>query len=153
MNYEHLLTTASFIPKVSAKTCNEYEQKKLVLIAKMNSLLLERPDLISLIGEDNKQMMKDNHANHVRFILSYISHPIPEVLTDTVLWVFRAYRTHGFSSNYWPAQLNGWSVILKNELSDEAFNEISPLYDWMITNIPTFVKVSDIQLKKNNSLH
>lgn len=153
MNYEHLLTTASDIPKISEKTCSEYEQKKSNLIAKINNLMLERPDLKGLIGEDNLQMMKDNHANHARFISSYISQPIPEVLVDTVLWVFRAYRTHGFSSSYWPAQLNGWSIVLKEELSEEAFKEVLPLYDWMITNIPGFVKVSDIQLKQKNTLH
>jgi hypothetical protein len=32
----------------------------------------------------------------------------PEVLVETVLWVFRAYRSHGFKLTYWPAQLDMW---------------------------------------------
>lgn len=148
MNYEYLITTASSIPKVSQKNSIEYAQKMPGCIARINNLLLSRSDLKSLIGEDNTHMMKDNHANHCRFILSYINHPIPNVLVDTVLWVFRAYRTHGFSSNYWSAQLNSWTDVFKEELSVEAFNDILPLYSWMITNIPTFVKVSDVQMEQ-----
>lgn len=153
MNYEHLIITASRIPQISEETCVEYEQKRDRLTAKQDSVMLERPDLKSLVGEDNIPMMCDNHANHSRFILSYITNPIPEVLVDTILWVFRAYRTHGFSSSYWAAQLNGWMEILKEEMSKKALNELSPLYNWMITNIPVFVKVSDGQLKLKGSAH
>ena len=41
----------------------------------------------------------------------------PEVLVNTVLWVFRAYRAHGFNLTYWPAQLDTWVVLLEKHLS------------------------------------
>lgn len=153
MSYELLISTAAKLPDFSKNTCNEYEVQMEIVVAKMNDLMLKREDIKSLIGPENIEMMKDNHSNHARFILSYINNPAHEVLVDTVLWVFRAYRTHGFSSNYWSAQLNNWTKVLEKELSEETFSEIIPLYNWMIINIPLFVKVSDSQLELKNSSH
>jgi hypothetical protein len=115
--------------------------------------MLERPDIESLVGTNNLSMMKDNHANHVRFIASILKNYNHDVLVDTVLWVFRAYRSHGFTTNYWAAQLNTWLIVIKEVLTPESFVEVYPYYEWMQVNIPLFVKVSDERLEAPNSLH
>lgn len=97
--------------------------------------------------------MKDNHANHVRFIASILKNYNPDVLVDTVLWVFRAYRSHGFTTNYWAAQLNAWITILKETLTPESYKEVYFYYEWMQINIPTFVILSDEKLDASNYLH
>lgn len=153
MDKNQLLETANLLKKVSDKTSTEYEQKAEQITNKMNVLMLERSDLQSLIGENNTDMMKDNHANHVRFIASILKNYNSDVLTDTVLWVFRAYRSHGFATNYWAAQLNSWIIILKETLSSESFSEVYPYYEWMQINIPSFVTLSDEKLETANSLH
>ncbi len=142
MNYEYLVETAKEIPGASEKAVSEYHEKSDFLIAAINQQMASRSDLKELIGENNKEMMKDNHANHVRFIYSILKNPNPEVLTDTVLWVFRAYQNHGFSGSYWAAQLNAWFTILKKELTPETYSQILPLYEWMQVNIPLFEKLS-----------
>jgi len=88
-------------------------------------------------------MMKDNHANHARFLESIFHEHSPEVLVDTIIWVFRAYRSRNFSSTYWAAQLNTWIEIHKRELSPECFNEIYPYYKWMQINIPVFNSLAE----------
>lgn len=153
MNKDELLATAEQIQQVSASTYEEYLKKGDLLVGKINILMLNRSDLGNLIGENNVEMMKDNHANHVRFITSILKNYNAEVLTDTVLWVFRAYRSHGFSTNYWAAQLNAWIIIIKEALSSEAFREVYPLYEWMQIHIPVFVKISDEDLSASKSLH
>jgi len=153
MNKNHLLETAKKLKKVSDFATQEYTKKEEQLIVQMNKLMLKRTDLEALVGKDNINMMQDNHANHVRFIASILKNNNSDVLVETVLWVFRAYRSHGFSSNYWSAQLNTWMQILKTELSIETYNEVLPLYEWMQINIPIFVKVSDEKLEMLNSLH
>jgi len=65
------------------------------------------------------------------------------VLVETVLWVYRAYRSHGFRLTYWPAQLNAWMVVLKAQLSEDTFREIHPLYNWFIVNQAAFVRLTD----------
>ncbi len=153
MNKDHLLQTANQLKQVSETAYNEYAQKSEQLITEMNKLMLERTDLESLVGKDNIKMMHDNHANHIRFIASMLKNNNPEVLVETILWVFRAYRSHGFATNYWAAQLNTWIQIFKNQLTTETYNEVLPLYEWMQINIPVFVKVSDEKLESTNKFH
>ncbi len=153
MDKNHLLETANKLKQVSDYAAQEYAKKEEQLIFQMNKLMLERSDIESLVGNNNVKMMQDNHANHVRFIASILKNNNPDVLVETILWVFRAYRSHGFSSNYWSAQLNTWMQIFKIELSTETYNEVLPLYEWMQINIPVFVKVSDEKLEIPNSLH
>lgn len=153
MTKTELLQTAQQLRQVDARVASEYEQKSGQLNAKINQLMLERADIKELVGEINISMMKDNHANHVRFIASILRNHNPEILVDTVLWVFRAYRSRGFSSNYWAAQLNTWIEIIKEELSTETYHQVFPLYEWMQLNIPTFVKLSDEKLELPGSLH
>ena len=153
MDKKFLLETAHQLKQVSDKTSEEYQQKAEQLISKMNKLMLERQDIESLVGKNNLNMMKDNHSNHVRFISSILKHHNPEVLVETVLWVFRAYRSHGFTTNYWAAQLNTWLQLFKAELTPKCYEEIYPLYEWMQINIPLFVKVSNEDIEASNTLH
>ncbi len=150
MDKNELLTTAKLLEQVSIKTAEEYNQKSDLLISKINFMMLERPDIESLVGMDNINMMKDNHSNHVRFIASILRNNHPDVLVETVLWVFRAYRSHGFTTNYWAAQLNSWIIVLKEILSTDCYAEIYPYYEWMQVNIPIFVKVSNEELEAPN---
>lgn len=153
MDKNYLFETAGQLKQVSEKTAEEYHQNGDKLIERMNTLMLERADIEGLVGANNISMMKDNHANHVRFIGSILKNHNPDVLVDTVLWVFRAYRSHGFTTNYWAAQLNSWIVVIKEVLSSDGFIEVFPYYEWMQVNIPLFVKVSDEKLEAPNSLH
>jgi len=153
MDKNHLLETAQKLEQVNPETAEEYSQKSDELIAQINQRMLGKPEIKNLVGEDNLSMMKDNHGNHVRFIASILKNYNPEVFVDTVLWVFRAYRSHGFTTNYWATQLNTWIEILKDSLTDKSFNEVYPYYEWMQVNIPIFVKLSDQDLEAPNSLH
>lgn len=142
MDRNLVLESAKKLAHASSQTADEYSRKSDQLISLMNATMLKRPDVESLVGQNNIAMMQDNHANHVRFIASILKYPKPEVLVETVLWVFRAYRSHGFMTTYWAAQLNTWIDVLKQVLSDECYKEVYPYYEWMQTNIPLFVKIS-----------
>lgn len=153
MDKNYLLETANKLKQVSNSSSIEYAQKAEILTTEMNKLMLERNDLEKLVGKDNINMMQENHSNHVRFIASILKNYNSEVLVETILWVFRAYRSHGFSTNYWAAQLNTWMKILLSQLSEECYTEILPLYEWMQINIPIFVQVSDEKLESPNTFH
>lgn len=142
MDRNLLLESAKRLAHASTQSADEYYRKSDQLIALMNTTMLKRPDVENLVGQNNIDMMQDNHANHVRFIASILKYPNPEVLVETVLWVFQAYRSHGFTTNYWAAQLNTWIGVLKQVLTDESYKEVYPYYEWMQTNIPLFVKIS-----------
>ncbi len=145
MNREWLIKSAKELKQLKPQVATVYSQHTDKLVAIVNELLLQRADLTELIGKNNIQMMKDNHANHARFMLSIMKHYQPEVFVDTILWVFRAYRSRGFASTYWAAQLNAWTNALNEILSPNDYAEIFPYYNWLIINIPIFVSVSDAQ--------
>ncbi|MFO8001408.1 MAG: hypothetical protein R6U46_09195 [Marinilabilia sp.] len=146
MDKNFLLKSAETLKQISSESAGEYYQKSDRLIAAMNGQMLQRADLDNLVGRHNIDMMKDNHANHVRFMASIFHSCNSEVLVETILWVFRAYRTHGFSTSYWAAQLNTWMGVLKEVLSEECYSEIHPYYEWMQVNVPVFVKLTDESL-------
>lgn len=143
MKKSFLLETAEQLIQPSQKSAMEYEQKSEQIAAEMNSIMSERKDLEKLIGKNNQAMMEDNHRNHARFLSSVFNSYNPQVLVETVLWVFRAYRSHGFQLTYWPAQLDLWVKLLKKNLNPEAFVEIYPFYNWMLINQAGFVLESE----------
>jgi hypothetical protein len=152
MNKNRLVASAESIPPAGEAAVQEYKDKSDILCAKMNEFMLNRPDILDLIGgEKNIEMMKDNHANHLRFIASILKAPDPEALTETVLWVFKSYMSRGFHSNYWPAQINSWITLLKEHLTEKSFKEIIGIYQWLSVNIPYFGK--DVDCKPENSQH
>ncbi len=133
-----MLKTAQKLRPPTEKSAQEFSEKIELLVDRMNQLMLNRRDIEELVGQCNDELMKDNHSNHARFMESVFVNFEPEILVDTVLWVFRAYRSRNFGSTYWSAQLNGWITIFKEELSDNTYNEILPFYKWMQVNIPVF---------------
>ena len=143
---------AEALKQVSSGSAEEYQRKAARMAGRITEELLARPDVEELVGKNNMSMMKDNHANHARFIGSILSSHNPEVLVETVLWVFRAYRSRGFSSNYWAAQMNAWLNIIEEELSPECYAEVYPYYEWMQVNIPVFDTLSDETLQNPDLL-
>lgn len=143
MNKDDLLKTASGLKQVDKAIAGEYALKAEIIVSQMNLLMMQRCDIKELVGEQNLDMMKDNHANHARFVSSILLNFNAEILVETVLWVFRAYRYRGFSTTYWAALLNTWVEVMKKELTTETFRQVYPYYDWMLVNIPIFVKLTD----------
>jgi hypothetical protein len=139
---ERLIRTAGEIPPASSEAVAEYERNRDRLVAEVNRRMETRPDLEGLVGRENLDMMRDNHANHGRFVRTILKDFDPEVLVETVLWVFRAYRSRGFSDSYWAAQLNEWMAAMNAILSTESAAQIQPLYDWFIVHIPAFTFLS-----------
>jgi len=153
MDKKNLITSSEQLKQVSRLSASDYADKSELLVSKMNSAMTERKDIVELIGANNMEMMRDNHANHARFMVSIFDHYTPEVFVETILWVFRAYRSHGFTTNYWAAQLNLWMQIVKQTLSPDTAEEIIPYYKWMQVNIPAFVILSDEKLESELSRH
>ena len=152
MSYEYLNTSAKKIPPAGNNAISEYHNKSESLVAAINVHMTSQENLHELIGKNNVAMMKNNHANHILFIQSILKYPTPEVLVDTLLWVFKTYRSHGFSVNYWVVQINAWQDILKDQLSEEAYIQILPLYKWIQENIPLLDQLSAINKEEENSL-
>lgn len=146
MTKDHLLESASRLSQPGTDTVEEFIKKQELLLLSINAYFEDSPHLHLLIGDGNLEMMKNNHHNHLRFMASLFANYEPDVLVETVLWVFRAYRSHGFRLSYWPAQLDAWVAIFKKELQQKSFIDIYPFYKWMIVNNPIFAKLTDPEI-------
>lgn len=132
------------LPPASARAAAAFGARGMAMAQRVTEILATRPDLDRLIGPGNLAMMTDNHKNHARYMASVLEHMLPEQFVETLVWVYRAYRAHGFALTYWPAQLNAWLTAMEMELSAEDRVEIEPLYVWMLARQAEFVKMSDI---------
>jgi hypothetical protein len=150
MKKEDLIKTASMLKQPSDEAIAEFASKADAMAILLNERLSQRYDLEQLIGEGNVHMMYDNHRNHMRYMVSLFNDYNPVVFTETVLWVFRAYRSHGFKLTYWPAQLDNWVDIFNKELSPECLHQVYPFYDWMIVNNPLFALISDQAIRDDS---
>lgn len=141
--HSSIIQTAEKLKEPSVEAQEAFSRKLETLVAKGNEVMVSRPDLAKLIGEDNREMAENNNHNFARFMESIFLVYDPNTLVETVLWVFRAYRSHGFKTTYWAANLDIWVTLLKEELNPEYFDEIVPFYKWLIVNIPKFARLTD----------
>ncbi|RQV99369.1 hypothetical protein EH221_00255 [bacterium] len=152
MKKQDLLMTAKQIQPPSLPSTQEFTEKKVAMASDVIRILRKRPDIEKLLVSDNLDMMDDNVRNMSRFMESVFCQYNPEVLVETCLWVFRAYRNHGFQLTFWPAHLDIWIEVLKASLSDTSLSEIMPFYQWIQVNIPTFVTMTDTSMSEIPSL-
>ncbi len=148
---EKLLESARALQPPSRKTADEFGAKREKLAARCTEIFEDRDDRDKLVGKKNIRMAADNNRNFARFMESIFTGYDPRVLVETVLWVFRAYRAHGFQTTYWAANLNIWLEVLEEELSKDAFAEIQPFYSWLIVNIPIFTALTDGEMRRSDS--
>ena len=140
---ERLLQTAGKLLAPPDKAIREFSLIKYTLAAEGSAALARRPDIEALVGKGNQQMAEDNNRNFAKFMESLFMNFNAEILVDTALWVFKTYRSHGFSTSYWDVNLNLWVDMLQTGLSGDAFDQISPFYNWLIVNIPVLTDLSD----------
>jgi len=144
MSKETLLDKANNLKSLSTDSISELEDKKELILHKINITILQRKDLAELVGDNNIETLKDNHRNHLQFMLAIYKEFHVRVFVDTILWVFRTYRSRGFQIDYWTVLLNIFINVYKSELSDKAYAEVSPFYHFIIENIPVFYNASEI---------
>ncbi len=143
MTRDDLIASSRTLRKPSNKALQEFSTQRELLVAAVNTAMSQRPDIDKLVGITGKLMSENNNRNFSLFMESLFQEYIPEVLVDTALWVFRAYRSHGFAPIYWPANLDTWREQLQQNLSAPAFAELAPFYTWLITHVPVFTTLTD----------
>lgn len=143
MNRDLLDKTAERLAQPSKESAEEFGKMKEMIADMVISKLRERSDLDMLIGENNTEMMKDNAHNMGRFMESVFISYNPDTLIETVLWVFRAYRSHGFHLTFWSAHLNAWIEVIKEKVSQSTIRDILPFFNWLQVNIPVFANLTE----------
>jgi hypothetical protein len=143
MNLEELITTAELLKQPSESATNEFYSHIDSMAEELNKIMGSRPDIDKLIGPDNSLMMENNSRNLLRFMGSVFYHTDGRVLAETAVWAVRAYRSHGFQVPYWPANLDTMIRILQRTLSESAFHEVYPFFEWLVVHLPALTELSE----------
>lgn len=146
MNTEQLQHTALQLRQPDSPAATEFEACRESLAEELSRRMMARPDIEKLIGPGNLPMMQDNSRNFCRFMSTMFHGYEPDVLVQTALWVFRAYRAHGFRTTYWPANIDTFVEILSERTTPATFKALYPFFQWLIVNIPIFVTITDGQM-------
>jgi len=144
MTKEDLVISAAELTGPSEKTVLAFSTQKNELSSKVIATLQARQDLEQLVGPSNQNMMSDNAYNMARFMDSMFLSYDPRLFVETILWVFRAYRSHGFKLTFWSAHLNTWIQVIHEDMKKEHAVELVPFYTWIQVNIPQFIKLTDM---------
>ncbi|WP_051693998.1 hypothetical protein [Desulfohalovibrio reitneri] len=131
MTRRELVALASGIPMPTAAAVDEFSSRKEAMASDVTRAMEARDDLPRLIGEGNEAMMRDNHANHVRYLEGVFHAFDPGLFVEALLWVARTYTAHGFRPEYWWVALPLWRRALTSELSPEAAVQVDPVYAWL----------------------
>jgi methanogenic corrinoid protein MtbC1 len=142
MEQERLIKEAQESLRVSPDAAALFSQAKNVLIDEVNTLMTTNPRITSLIGGNPISMMQDNHRNHIDFMATVFQFNSFEMLAKTIPWVYRSYRAHGFSFDYFPLELATWKKAVEKHLPPAAVPEINAIYDWMLKNHDTMIELS-----------
>ncbi len=152
MDRDALVLSAEELVLPSAAAAAEFDAKQHAMAEALTAQMLARPDVDRLIGEDNREMMATNSRNFLRFMNSIFRHYDSAVFVQTVAWVFRTYRQHGFHVSYWPANIDAAVEIMRQELTPETFIAVHPFFDWLLNNIPSFTDNSDEDMEGEHCL-
>ena len=148
MTKEQLIESARLLRPTTAAAAADFEARREAMAAELSRRMLARPDIDRLVGPGNREMLENNSRNMLRFLGSLFRSFDPVVLVETALWVFRAYRSHGFQISYWPANLDTAVQIVREQLSAESFGSVYPFFEWLIVRNPAFVELSDAALQQ-----
>jgi len=129
-------------PVVLLLAAAEYNLKKELLVAAMNSRMNDWPGIDALVGRDNRTVMNENHWHHAKFMLSLLHDYRPALLVNTVIWVFKAYTARGFKPGYWDVQLDCWLEVLSTTLSPESLAVLEPVYRFLRLHTSDFARLA-----------
>ena len=124
---------------VASEAATAYRTHAPALVDHVNSALEARVDLDDLIGANPLAVMRDNHANHARFMSNVFALSSFELIESTVPWVYRAYGQHGFSNDYFPAVVRAFRAAVCELLASAVHADLCAVYDWMLESHERFL--------------
>jgi MerR family transcriptional regulator, light-induced transcriptional regulator len=142
MTVSELFAESRKLAQIPLASTTAYKNHMPALIRFVDSRLNELPGIDALIGNNPRQVMYDNHKHHAAFMATVFSIGDYELLARTVLWVYRAYHSHGFSHDYFPVELKAWQEAVETHIGTDLAGPILAVYAWMIGNHELFIALS-----------
>ena len=131
-NFLRLRREALQLRRVSAAAASAYEAERDTMLPLVDRKLIEWEDLQRLIGSNPIALMRLNHSNHALFMANVFRYSCFGLFAQVLVWVYRAYRHHGFAGEYFPIELAAWRAAVSECLAPPVAAEIDAVYAWML---------------------
>ncbi len=149
---EQLVREAQRLPSVNPETAAAYQTHIPALKKYVDERMKQETSIQDLLGPNSLEVMYENHRHHARLMACIFSIGDYELLVNTVLWVYRRYRAHGVSFDYFPLELKSWMKAVESILSEEQAKKINRIYSWLIDKHETIIELSKVSLDKTPSV-
>lgn len=126
-----LVKKAIKLEPVPPEASEAYQSNSEKLVVQVNGEITGRGDLSTLIGDNSLSVLFDNHRHHVSFMDSVFYFNNFEMLARNLPWVYRAYISRGFSSDYFPAVLSAWIGAIQLHIDPATRDPLLRVYEWM----------------------
>lgn len=121
--------------EVSAPGAGSAVDAHVSLAVGLNERMEAEPDIDRIVPVSKRGMMRENHANHFRYMHSVTRVFSPGEFVETVAWALRTYRGHGFTLDYWRRMLPHCMELTRSRLQPEEARFLSTLYEWILENL------------------
>jgi methanogenic corrinoid protein MtbC1 len=119
---------AAALDAVDARACDDYAHQAHLLIDYVNKRMLERTDLIILLGQLPLDVLYASHAEHAHLFERQLRLKSAAALIDLFAWVYKTHLLRGVPLNCFPLELALWSEALDRYLDPTAGAQIKQVY-------------------------
>lgn len=142
------------IPSVSALAADEYHQKEGILQNDVNQEMANLRSRYDFRGNCPLQVMVEYHLHHTLFMSSVFRLNNYTLLVRMLVWMYRAYHSHGLSYEYFTYAFPEWRKAVMLHMNHATGAEIDHVYQWIVEHHSDFVQLAistDYKVFANNN--
>jgi methanogenic corrinoid protein MtbC1 len=150
---KELIAQARELERIPAGAAEAYDTARTRMVEYVNASMTKNSNILFLTGRNPLDKMYANHRNHSLFMSNVFHLNHLGILVRTVPWVYRVYRNHGFSTDYFPEVLSAWIDAVKKHMPEEHATALVPVYEWMLAHHADFVRLSEEDRTREKAVH
>ena len=128
---------------VTPQATRLYAEQANVLASLVSQRLAQHPRLDEFLNGNPFRLIEVNHRNHAAFVAEVLRTNNLDLLARTLSWAYHAYHHQGVSYDYFPAQLDAWKQVIRDQLPIDEAASLLPLYDWMLAAHPDTIRAAE----------
>ncbi len=141
----------SAILQVPPELSKEYNAATGALITATNRLFFDRAGSGEISPGVPRDVLEDNHRNHVLTLAGLISLDRLDVLEELVPWVYRAYFARGVDPGYFPVVLGVYNEAAREVLSPDAADFLDGVYRYLQEGHERFLESAQVRAERSYS--
>ncbi len=115
---------------IDSKCAQSFSEKSGTILEEFNNIFFREFDSEKDFGV-SEELLRNNHRNHITFMVSIVDNFSESVFKKTCEWAVRTYIQHGVKPYYWQVALPLWKKVITDIAGRKHIEQIITLYDAM----------------------